>query len=89
MLTDGENRAQVFASGSVTARGDSDRDARRLMKKVELSVRRAILCSGCGVCVGKCQSRAIKIKKGLAIINDRCTHCGECIGVCPVVKFNS
>ncbi|SDG10189.1 phosphoadenosine phosphosulfate reductase [Methanolobus vulcani] len=89
MVTEGENRAQVFASGSVTARADSDRDARKLMKKVELSVRRAILCSGCGVCVGKCQNRSIRMKKGLAIINDKCTHCGECIGVCPVVKFNS
>ncbi|WMW21654.1 phosphoadenosine phosphosulfate reductase family protein [Methanolobus mangrovi] len=89
MVSHGEDRAQVFASGSVTARSDSDRDARRLMKKVELSVRRALLCSGCGVCVGKCSHRAIKMKKGLAIINEGCIHCGNCIDVCPVVKFNS
>ncbi|WP_319506247.1 phosphoadenosine phosphosulfate reductase family protein [uncultured Methanolobus sp.] len=89
MVSRGEDRAQVFASGSVTARSDSDRDARRLMKKVELSVRRAMLCSGCGVCVGKCSQRSIKMKKGLAIINEGCVHCGNCIDVCPVVKFNS
>ncbi|WP_406670599.1 phosphoadenosine phosphosulfate reductase family protein [Methanolobus sp. ZRKC4] len=84
-----EDRAQIFASGSVTARSDSDKDARKLMKKVELSVRRALLCSGCGVCVGNCSHRSIKMKKGLAIINEGCVHCGKCIDVCPVVKFNS
>jgi phosphoadenosine phosphosulfate reductase len=89
MLTHGEDRAQIFASGSVTARSDSDKDARKLMKKVELSVRRALLCSGCGVCVGNCSHRSIKMKKGLAIISEGCVHCGKCIDVCPVVKFNS
>ncbi len=89
MVTLEEDRAQIFASGSVTARSDSDKDARKLMKKVELSVRRALLCSGCGVCVGNCSHRSIKMKKGLAIINEGCVHCGKCIDVCPVVKFNS
>jgi phosphoadenosine phosphosulfate reductase len=89
MVISGENRAQIFASGSVTARSDSDRDARKLMKRIELSVRRALFCSGCGVCVGKCPQGLIKMKKGLAIINEGCTHCGKCIEVCPVVKFNS
>ncbi|WP_340820093.1 phosphoadenosine phosphosulfate reductase family protein [Methanolobus sp. WCC4] len=89
MVTKGEDRAQVFASGSVTARSDSDRGARKFMKKVELSVRRAVFCSGCGVCVGKCPQGLIKMKKGLAIIREGCTHCGKCIEGCPVVKFNS
>ncbi|MDG6243958.1 MAG: phosphoadenosine phosphosulfate reductase family protein [Methanolobus sp.] len=89
MLSHGEDRAQIFASGNVTARSDSDRDARKLMRKVEISVRRALHCSGCGVCVGKCPQRLISIKKGLAIIREGCVHCGKCIEVCPVVKFNS
>ena len=89
MLSKDEDRAQVFASGSVTARSDSDRDARKLMRKVELSVRRALFCSGCGVCVGKCPHGSIRVKKGLAIINEGCVHCGKCIDVCPVVKFNA
>ncbi len=89
MVTLEGDRAQIFASGSVTARSDSDKDARKLMKKVELSVRRALFCSGCGVCVGNCSQRSIKIKKGLAIISEGCVHCGKCIDVCPVVKFNS
>lgn len=89
MVSKDESRAQVFASGSVTARGDSDREARQFMKKVELSVRRALFCSGCGVCVGKCPQGLIKMKKGLAIIGEGCTHCGKCIEVCPVVKFKS
>ncbi len=87
MVSSDEDRAQIFASGSVTARSDSDRDARKLMKKVELSVRRAVLCSGCGVCVGKCIHRAVRVRKGLAVINEGCAHCEECIHVCPVVRF--
>ncbi|WP_407355101.1 phosphoadenosine phosphosulfate reductase family protein [Methanolobus sp. WCC5] len=89
MVSRGEDRAQIFASGNVTARSDSDRDARRLMRKVELSVRRALFCSGCGVCVGKCPQGVVSVKKGLAIISEGCVHCGKCIDVCPVVKFNS
>jgi phosphoadenosine phosphosulfate reductase len=83
-----EDRVQIFASGAVTTRSDTDKKARLLMKNVENSIRRAMFCSGCGVCVGKCPSRQIKLKKGIAIIGEKCNHCGLCIDICPVVKFN-
>jgi phosphoadenosine phosphosulfate reductase len=88
-LLQGEDRAQVFASGTVTARSDTDKKARSLMRKVELSVRRALQCSGCGVCVGKCPKGRIRLIKGAAVVAEGCTCCGKCIDVCPVVKFNS
>jgi phosphoadenosine phosphosulfate reductase len=88
-LLQGEDRAQVFASGTVTARSDTDKKARSLMRKVELSVRRALQCSGCGVCVGKCPGGRIRIIKGAAVIAEGCTCCGKCIEACPVVRFNS
>ncbi|WP_406660413.1 phosphoadenosine phosphosulfate reductase family protein [Methanolobus sp. ZRKC3] len=88
-LLQDEDRVQVFASGTVTARSDTDKKARTLMKNVENSIRRSMLCSGCGVCVGKCPQKQIKLKKGVAIIGKKCSHCGLCIDVCPVVKFNS
>ncbi len=86
-VSHGEDRAHVFASGNVTSRSDSDDDAKKLMRKVELSVRRALLCSGCGVCVGKCSNGQIRIKKGRSIINEACSHCGICIESCPLVRF--
>lgn len=87
-LLHGEDRVQVFASGTVTARSDTDKKARSLMHNVELSVRRALLCSGCGVCVGKCPHGKIRVFKGTATIGEGCTHCGKCIEVCPVVRFS-
>ncbi|TGC08968.1 phosphoadenosine phosphosulfate reductase domain-containing protein [Methanolobus halotolerans] len=88
-LLRGEDRVQVFASGTVTARSDTDRKARSLMSKVEFSIRRALLCSGCGVCVGKCPNKVTRLRKGIAVVGNGCTHCGVCIEACPVVKFNS
>lgn len=83
----GEDRAQVFASGNVTARSDTEKKARRLMHRVELSIRRALKCRGCGVCVGNCPHDVIIIEKEVAVIGNGCVHCGQCIKVCPVVKF--
>ncbi|MGP8322741.1 MAG: phosphoadenosine phosphosulfate reductase domain-containing protein, partial [Methanosarcinaceae archaeon] len=83
----GEDRAQVFASGNVTARSDTEKKARRLMHRMELSIRRALKCRGCGVCVGNCPHDVIIIEDGVAVIGNGCVHCGQCIEVCPVVKF--
>ncbi|MDO9516899.1 MAG: 4Fe-4S binding protein [Methanosarcinaceae archaeon] len=38
--------------------------ARRLMHRVELSIRRALKCHGCGVCVGNCPNDVISIEDG-------------------------
>ncbi|MGE5549616.1 MAG: 4Fe-4S dicluster domain-containing protein, partial [Bacteroidota bacterium] len=41
-------------------------------------------CSGCGVCVGRCQVRAIAIKDGTALVDRaRCIGCGLCATGCP------
>jgi Na+-translocating ferredoxin:NAD+ oxidoreductase RNF subunit RnfB len=46
----------------------------------------ADLCTGCGICVEKCQVNAVLIEEqtGCAAINlDRCIGCGNCVANCP------
>jgi electron transport complex protein RnfB len=41
------------------------------------------LCSGCQICVDKCQMDAPFINEGVAAINlDRCIGCGNCVVIC-------
>jgi phosphoadenosine phosphosulfate reductase len=83
----GESRAQVFASGNVNGRSESDKVLKKLMRMVEFSVRRALLCQGCGICVGHCEHGSIGMKEKKARIRENCVHCGACVEVCPLVKF--
>jgi len=82
-----ESRAQVFASGNVNGRSENETELKKLMRIVELSVRRSLLCQGCGVCVGHCEHNAIELKEKKVRIKENCIHCGACIEVCPLVKF--
>ncbi len=42
------------------------------------------LCTGCGVCEGRCQMDAIEIIDDISNINlDRCIGCGVCVPTCP------
>jgi NADH-quinone oxidoreductase subunit F len=45
-------------------------------------------CTGCGVCVKVCATKAItgELKKVHTIDNDKCTRCGACIQSC---KFDA
>jgi phosphoadenosine phosphosulfate reductase len=83
----GESRAQVFASGNVNGRSENEKMLNKLMRIIEFSVRRALLCQGCGVCVGHCEHNAIEIKGKKVRVKENCIHCGACIEVCPLVKF--
>lgn len=41
-------------------------------------------CTGCGDCVKICPVEAIKLKSGLAVIdNEECLDCGACLDECP------
>jgi len=42
------------------------------------------LCAGCGTCVERCQTNAIKLVDNLAkVILKRCIGCGVCVPTCP------
>ncbi|CAO0823412.1 4Fe-4S ferredoxin-type domain-containing protein [Desulfarculales bacterium] len=41
-------------------------------------------CTGCEVCVGRCQMDALSMKNELTVLNaSRCIGCGLCVGTCP------
>lgn len=82
----GEDNVHVYASGTVVARSGNEDVARQLIGLAEKTIRRALSCTGCGVCVGQCETRAISVN-GSARINEKCTHCGNCTWACPLVKF--
>ncbi|NJD52278.1 MAG: phosphoadenosine phosphosulfate reductase [Candidatus Methanoperedens sp.] len=86
LASQNENNVHVYASGTVVARGGNEDEARELIQLAQISIRRAVLCTGCGVCVGKCAARAISVN-GTARISEKCTRCGKCTWSCPVVKF--
>lgn len=83
----GESRAQVFASGNVNGRSENEMVLKKLMRMVEFSVRRALLCQGCGICVGHCEHSAIEMKEKRVRLRESCINCEACIEVCPLVKF--
>lgn len=45
------------------------------------------LCTGCEICVSRCQLDAVTIINGVAVVNlDRCIGCGNCVAIC---EFNA
>ena len=45
-------------------------------------------CTGCGICLKRCQMDAIQLHKGMAWVDtDRCIGCGLCVSTCPTASF--
>jgi ferredoxin len=43
------------------------------------------ICVGCGLCVERCQVRALEMKDDVCIVKEeRCIGCGQCVGACAV-----
>ena len=46
-------------------------------------------CTGCGTCIDRCQTEALKMEDGKAILDaDRCIGCGLCVSTCPTDSLN-
>lgn len=41
------------------------------------------LCTGCGLCIDRCQFSALEIIDGISTVDERCVGCGVCAMVCP------
>ena len=53
---------QIFASGTVVVRGKNEKDAKKLIERTRIAIHRALLCVGCGVCIGHCDTSAIHME---------------------------
>ena len=53
------------------------------LKKLHTVTLDASKCIGCGSCVKRCPTEAIRVRDGKAsIIYDKCVACGECVRIC-------
>ncbi|MCE8423036.1 MAG: phosphoadenosine phosphosulfate reductase family protein [Candidatus Methanoperedens sp.] len=83
-----DDTVHVYASGTLVARALDEEKARLRLGLAERTIRRALLCTGCGICMGQCATHAISVN-GTARASDKCIKCGKCTMVCPIVKFRS
>lgn len=77
----------VFREGPVMVRGKSEDQVKKRVALLKDIVLRAVGCTGCGICVARCKSEAMRVEGRVVIDPGLCTHCGRCIGPCPVVAF--
>lgn len=74
------------SGGDLEQGGDLERETGDVIGVIE----QASNCIGCGVCIGRCSSGAIKIVEKRAWVDpERCVGCRECLrGPCPARDFN-
>jgi heterodisulfide reductase subunit A-like polyferredoxin len=41
------------------------------------------LCTGCGLCVERCQFEALSLEDVVSVDGIRCVGCGVCVSACP------
>lgn len=89
ILKSGDSSTQIFASGNLTTRSKNEETALKLVRDVASAIKRALDCRGCGLCLGHCESGAVRIHHKRARVTGQCTACGKCTAVCPIIKFET
>ncbi|PKK86341.1 MAG: 3'-phosphoadenosine 5'-phosphosulfate sulfotransferase [Thermoplasmata archaeon HGW-Thermoplasmata-1] len=82
--------ARISASGEVSIYGRDEKEIRSRTRNLTETVARALDCVGCGICIGRCELGAIRLKDHRIVVDEsKCIHCGACLGKCPIVDFGS
>lgn len=80
-------RAKVFGGGQVSVTAPDAKNAKKVFEKAVKSLLRADLCTECGICVKKCNRKAIRISGGMRVDPSRCNSCGSCESSCMVIHY--
>ena len=80
-------RAKLFGGGHVSVTAPDAKNAKKVFEKSVKALIRAQMCTMCGICVKRCQRRAIVIKGGMRVDPTRCNSCGACERSCMVVHY--
>jgi len=77
----------VFAEGPVMIKAKDEKELHDKAVRLKEVVFRAVNCAGCGICVARCESGALRLDGQIVVDASKCIHCGACLGPCPAVKF--
>ena len=78
----------VFASGHIVVKSDSRADVKKALIETIKTIIRFETCNLCGICVRKCEKKAIKIVDDKIHIGVSCTHCGKCNRSCQTYTYS-
>ncbi len=77
----------VFKEGPVMLKARDEKELALKGDRLREVVFRAMSCAGCGICMARCPTGALRLDGQAVIDTHECTHCGACLGPCPAVRF--
>jgi len=77
----------VFREGPVMIKARDEQELVLKGGRLREVVFRAMNCAGCGICIARCSTGALRLEGQAVIDLNKCTHCGACLGPCPAVRF--
>jgi phosphoadenosine phosphosulfate reductase len=87
LLKTKNGRSKLFGGGQISVTADTKQDAEVLFERTAKALIRAEMCTECGICAKECPRKAIVIKGGLRVDQNKCTKCGKCERSCLVVHY--
>lgn len=78
-----QSRDEVINNISVLEDKDVDIEVKQRLRTHNRTIDVEDYCIGCGSCERRCQSNAIHVVDGMAVVNENCIMCGYCATVCP------
>ncbi len=79
-----QSKSEILANSSYVDGKPIPDDILKSIEKIDRKLLIHDWCIGCGLCVEKCQHKALEIIDSKAVVNqENCVFCGYCSQVCP------